>query len=302
MEHIHDCIEAVLGQKYPIEQIIVIDNHSTDQTSELLTICSEQVNIIFNESNTGFAAAHNKAIQMSTSDYCLILNPDVTLDPDYVAHLVNFLESNPGTGSVTGKLLLKSSPDTIDSTGLVINKARRAFDRGSGKSAAIWNDGSEIFGVSGAAAIYSRKMIDDISIDQQFFDQDFFAYKEDVDVAWRAQLLGWFSYYVPEATAFHERGWKQGARNQQPLFIRRHSYINRYRMILKNDSIFYYIKHLPIILMYEAMSFGYMLLIEPMVLKAWLTLFIELPSILRKRKVMKQKVKTSMQQIYRFFK
>lgn len=110
-----------------------------------------------------------------------------------------------------------------------INKARRAFDRGQGKAANAYDNPNEVFGVSGAAALYSSKMIKQISIDGEFFDEDFFAYKEDVDVAWRARIFGWGAAYVPGAIAYHERGWKTGSREKQPLFIRQHSFANRHQ-------------------------------------------------------------------------
>jgi GT2 family glycosyltransferase len=150
--------------------------------------------------------------------------------------------------------------------------------------------------------MYSRSMINDVLMDGQFFDETFFAYKEDVDVAWRAQLFGWTSYYVPEATAIHERGWKGGSRSKQPLFIRRHSYINRYRMLLKNDRFSYVFRHSVHLIPYEIASLGYLLLREPRVLKAWFSLLNDLPRLLRQRKKIKaQSKQLKIKSVYRFF-
>jgi GT2 family glycosyltransferase len=301
-EHIVNCLEAVFSQSYPIAQVIIVDNASSDATCSLLEPYEKQALFLFNKRNLGFAPAHNQALSHSIGDFCLILNPDVILHREYVANLIKVMNSDTQIGSTTGKLLLKSSPGKIDSTGLVINKARRAFDRNAGEMELQSESHAEIFGVSGAAAMYSRSMINDVLIDGQFFDETFFAYKEDVDAAWRAQLFGWSSFYVPEALAFHERGWKGGARSKQPLYIRRHSYINRYRMLLKNDRFSYVFRHAVHLLPYEIASLGYLLLREPGVLGAWLSLFRDLPRLLRQRKEIQARSKQQQKKsVYRFF-
>ncbi|MCP1309725.1 glycosyltransferase family 2 protein [Paenibacillus tyrfis] len=83
----------------------------------------------------------------------------------------------------------------------------------------MWDEEGDVIGVPGAAALYSSSMVRDVSIDDEFFDEDFFAYKEDVDVAWRSRLLGWKALYCPDAQAFHNRGWKKGARTKIAYFI-----------------------------------------------------------------------------------
>lgn len=299
---IADCLESVMKQTYPIDQVIVIDNDSHDQTQNILREYDQQVTTIFNQVNVGFAAGHNQAINISKSDYYLVLNPDVILHPDYVYHLVRTIEADSQLGCATGKLLFKQVPKEIDSTGLRFIKSRRAFDRGAGKSSELWNEGGEVFGISAAAALYKSEMVHDVSIEGCFFDEDFFAYKEDVDVAWRSRLLGWKAFYCPEAIAYHDRGWKKGIRSQVPLRIRRFSYINRYKMIIKNDHWLYLLKHLLQILSYEIPSMIYFLLREPKVLGVWWDFFLSFRSLLRKRKEIQRKRKVDFRQIYSFFK
>ncbi|MFL0556292.1 MULTISPECIES: glycosyltransferase family 2 protein [Paenibacillus] len=286
---IEECLDAVRQQTYPIQEMIVIDNASTDGTVERVRAYIEQthannIHLVANSTNTGFAPAHNQGIRMTQSDYVLVLNPDVQLGTEYVERLVRGMEQRPEVGSATGLLILKSSPDIVDSTGLLMNGIWRAFDRGAGEPASRCRASGEVFGVSGAAAMYRRKMIEELSMDGEFFDADFFAYKEDVDVAWRANLLGWKAYYCAEAVATHERGWKKGSRHTQPLFIRRYSYINRYKMIYKNLSGARWMKHLPKLLAYELASNGYMLLREPKVLGAWKDFFDKMPDLKKKRR------------------
>lgn len=300
-EHIEDCLEAVLGQSHPINQIVVIDNASKDQTLHTLAKWQDTCTIIRNDRNNGFAGAHNQAIRLTETDYCLILNPDVVLEPDYVLNTVLALQNYPQAGSATGKLLFKAAPHHIDSTGLVINKARRAFDRGAYQSGDHFQQSEEVFGVSGAAAIYSRKMIDDISLNGEFFDEDFFAYKEDVDVAWRAQLLGWKALYEPTAIAYHERGWKEGGRSSKPLFVRRLSYINRYKMMVKNDKIKAVMKHIIPLLTYECLSLVYALVREPKLLGAWMDFYRKYPELRNKRSLIRSKQRQASSVVNKWF-
>lgn len=289
---ITDCLEGVFKQSYPIQQIIVIDNASSDRTRDKVQLYVDRVQFIENTDNRGFAPAHNQAMQLSESDYYLVLNPDVSLDTEYVARLVQVFEDRPKLGSATGKLLLKSDTSIIDSTGITMNKARRAFDRGAGGPAVHWNESGDVFGVSGAAALYSKEMVQDILVEGQFYDEDFFAYKEDVDVAWRAQLLGWTAYYNAEAIAYHERGWKKGSRHRQPLFIRRYSYINRYKMMFKNDTFRAFLKDFIYIAPFEIASLGYALLRDPKLLGVWTSFFKSFSELKNKRKIIQNKARS----------
>ncbi|MFD3259466.1 glycosyltransferase family 2 protein [Paenibacillus lentus] len=300
-EDIEECLDAVMQQTYGIQQVVIIDNASSDDTVDRVNSFIEQASnvsnssitshsgtktqilLVPNQENTGFAPAHNQAIQLTDTDYVLVLNPDVQLQPNYVERLVDCMHQNPKIGSATGLLLLKTMPDIVDSTGIVMNGIWRAFDRGAGEAAEQWRKSGEVFGVSGAAAVYARTMIKDITIQGEFFDEDFFAYKEDVDVAWRAQQLGWKAYYCSEAVGTHERGWKKGGRREQPIFIRRMSYINRYKMIYKNLNGYGWLRQLPKLFIYELLTHGYILLREPKVLGAWKSFWHQLPSLKEKR-------------------
>ncbi|WP_309120816.1 glycosyltransferase family 2 protein [Paenibacillus sp.] len=294
---IGSCLQSVLSQSLTVDEVIVVDNASSDETVANLST-ADTVRCIRNDRNAGFAAAHNQALAQSASDYVVALNPDVTLHPDYLLYAIDFLVRNPQVGSVTGLLLRKQDGRTIDSTGLCIDRKRKAVDRCTG---AIYDGDKnpvEVFGVSGAAAVYRRKMVDEVSFQGQFFDEAFFAYKEDVDTAWRAQLLGWTSYFVPMAIAYHERGWKEGSRFEKPLFLRRHSYINRYRMMMKNESVYYVIKHSPWILLYEAASLGYLLLRDPKLAGAWVDLWRDRHRLLQQRKWIQERRKASWREVY----
>lgn len=267
-DDIETCLAGVRKQSWTNLELLIVDNASEDSTVDLVTRRFPEAKLIVNANNRGFAAAQNQAIRATNSDYVLVLNPDVELDVGYISKLVERMDIDPDIGSATGCLTFKSAPHVVDSTGLEINGVRRAVERGAGRLAEEFISGSIIFGVSGAAAMYSRKMIHSISIENQFFDEDFFAYKEDVDVAWRAQVLGWNAWYEPQAKGKHGRKW--GAREDRkhiPLFIRQHSHQNRYLMIVKNEQFnLRWWARLPCLVGYELLLNGYLLIKEPRVL------------------------------------
>lgn len=266
---VDECLRSVTQQTYPVGTIVVVDNDSADGTLEILRSYANRIVLHQNSVNKGFAEAHNQAMDLSNEDFFLVLNPDVILHPDYVRCLIHGVGHLNSVGSVTGMLLSSGTPHLVDSVGIEMRRNRRAMDRGSNTPRDMWCVPAEVFGVSGAAALYSRRMSQDITIDGEFFDKTFFAYKEDVDVAWRARLFGWSAHYVPDAIAFHERGWKIGKRRNMAMAVRQYSYINRYRMLYKNGQIQCLVKDFWPIAAYEAASFAYSLVREPHLLAKW---------------------------------
>lgn len=303
-----NCLNHVKDQTYKVKDIIIIDNCSSDETVSFIQSWMQEhkevsIRLMENEKNVGFAGGHNQAISQTNTDFVLVLNPDVCLDPTYLEKILNELHSDPEIGSATGKLYRDREKNILDSTGISMRKNRRAYDRGANQvDDGQWDEHSDIFGVSGAAAVYRRTMINQISLNNQFFDELFFAYKEDVDVAWRARLLGWKAKFVHYAIADHSRGWKEEKKRKDvPLFIRKHSYINRYYSILKNDRFGYFFMHLPSILLYEIPALGYALLRERQILGAWKEFYVNLPIMIKKRKLIFSKKKASNRVVYQFF-
>lgn len=247
---IRRCLESVLEQRYAKTQVIVVDNGSTDGTADILEGFSDRVTLVFNETNAGFAAAQNQAIAISRTDWVLALNPDVLLMPGFIATLVAAGESDSNVGTVCGKLLSMSADfkfppqPSFDSTGVYFTPTLRHFDRGSGETDAGQYERCEyVFGATGAAALYRREMIEHISIGGEFYDRDFFVYREDADVAWRAQLFGWTCLYVPFAQGYHVRTVKPANRRHLPAYINMHSVKNRFLLRIKNVTGGLYLRH-----------------------------------------------------------
>jgi GT2 family glycosyltransferase len=239
--YIARCLDAVLRQRGTHLDVVVVDNASADETRRILAKYRSRIRLIKNDRNLGFAAAQNQAIRCSRAPWVLALNPDVLLQPDFISHLLETAAADPQVGTVCGKLLsigpgFTPLPDPrIDSAGIYFTPAMRHFDRGWQQPDDGRYDRPEyVFGASAAAALYRRDLIDDISIDGQFFDPDFFAYREDADIAWRAQLLGWRCLYTPAATGHHVRTVSPENRKSVSPVINMHSVKNRFLLRIKN--------------------------------------------------------------------
>lgn len=235
------CLESVLVQRYANKEVIVIDNASTDGTADILEQFEDRCRVIYNDENIGFASAQNQAISLSTGDWVLTLNPDVLLLPNFIQALVDAGQMDSKIGSVCGKLLtilasfdLPEKP-LVDSTGIYFTPMLRHLDRGSQEiDNGHYLNHEYVFGATAAAALYRRQMIEDVSLGEEFFDPDFFVYREDADVAWRAQLLGWRCIYTPHARGYHVRNVLPGNRRALPPEINMHSVKNRFLMRIKN--------------------------------------------------------------------
>jgi len=244
------CLESVFSQDYPSIEIIVVDNNSRDGTRQILAQYQSHLRIILNSENRGFAAAQNQAIREAQGEWVLALNPDVRLAPDFVSRVVRAGEVDAQIGTVCGKLLRAGSAleipfeRLIDSAGIYFTPTFRHLDRGSNlPDGPEYNQPAFVFGATAAAALYRKRMIDDISVAGEFFDEDFVLYREDADVSWRAQLLGWQCLYYPEAVGYHVRSVLPGKRTQVPPDINRLSVQNRFLMRIKNAGLSVYLRN-----------------------------------------------------------
>ena len=234
------CLESLAQQDYPSLEVQIIDNASRDDTVAVIEGSEHEFSITRNTTNTGFAAAHNQGIRLSRGRYYLALNPDVVVEPDFVSELVRAAAAEPAVGSVSGKLLRPRHARErvlIDSAGIYMTPSSRHLDRGSGVAdRGQYERPQFVFGASGAAALYRRDMLEEVAIDGESFDEDFFAYREDADLAWRAQLLGWKSLYTPYAVATHARRVVPERRRELPPELNMHSVKNRFLLRLKNQT------------------------------------------------------------------
>jgi len=268
-----DCLRSVAAQTRREVELIVVDNGSTDGSADFVAAEFPSATLIRNSSNEGFCRANNAALKRATGVFILCLNADAILEPDFIENALAGFRAIHRVGMVSGKIL-RFDGVTIDSAGQMLTRARRIVDRGYGeRDAPRFDEPGEIFSVCGAAALYWRAMIDSVSTDGEFFDESFFAFGEDMDVAWRAQRAGFRAWYQPSARVRHFRGGSQTGKPgllgrffqtaRRPAGIRAHIVKNRWLMILKNDTLRAYLKDLPFIAAWEAAQGLWLLFAAP---------------------------------------
>lgn len=282
------CLESLRSQTFRDFEIHVLDNASSDETLNII----EPFDIAYlmrSPVNTGFCKAHNELALRFPSEYVLFLNPDTQLSPPFIEELVRALDARPDAASASGKLV-RMDGTTIDSAGIMMLREQRHLDRGAGqKDAGQFEKPEDIFGPSGAAAVYRKKALDDTAIGGQYFDEDFFAYREDADLAWRCRLLGWTSIYVPSAVALHRRRVTPERRSQLPKAINYHSVKNRFLLRLNNMTGPLYRRDFWPITKRDLAVAGYVLLREWSSIPAFLYLVRNLPRLLRKRRLIQSR-------------
>lgn len=299
---IEACLESCRRQTHTPLDLLVVDNASTDETRDILARLTKPDERILLDRNVGFAAAHNLAIRRTRGDGYLCLNPDVVLAPSFVSVLAGALQGDERLGSATGKLVSASDPRVIDSTGICMHPSQRHLDRGQGeRDEGQYDRSALVFGCSGAAGFYRRRMLEDVAVDGEVFDEDFFAYREDADLAWRAQLLGWRCAYVPGAVARHRRRVTPERRGLLPGAINRMSVRNRFFLRMKNQTWSQAIRFAVPGLWRDAQVIGYVLLRERSSLPALAEVVRTAPRMWRKRRAIMTRRRARIADLNRWF-
>ncbi len=300
---LEQCVASVRAQTYPRLVLHVWDNASAASGRDLVTRVTGEDERTLSDVNVGFSGGHNRLIARTGAAYYLCLNPDAVLAPDYVERLVAALDATPDAGSATGRLLRLDTPDLLDSTGIVMTRDQRHLDRGADEPAAgRYEDGpEEVFGPSGAAALYRRAMLDDVAVHGEVFDEDFFAYREDADLAWRARVQGWTSLYVPAAVAHHRRRVTPARRRDLPAAVNRYSVRNRFLLRIKNQSPYEALRFAWPTLVRDLQVVGYVLLREHPSLPGLVDVIRLLPAMWRKRRLIQRRRATAPVDLTRWF-
>ena len=254
--HLKHCLPAVLAQTYPHFEVVVVDNASTDGSVDLVRERFSQVHLIVNDSNLGFAKANNIAIRATCAPYIATLNNDTKVEATWLGELMKVITSDPEIGMVASKVLFMQPPHLIDSAGIGVSRAGLAWNRANGTpDNPLEVEPYEVFGPSAAAAIYRRAMLDEVGL----FDEAYFAYYEDTDLAWRARLMGWKCIYVPTARVYHAHSAtsQQGSPFKRYLLSR-----NELWTIVKNYPAPDLWLRLPGILFYDLLSMVYRVILE----------------------------------------
>lgn len=320
-KYIKKCLKSALGQSYDNIEINVLDNGSKDKTisivKEIKKESDKTINIWQNKENIGFAPGQNVLIGKSQGDFILMLNQDAILDKDFVEKAVREMEEDKKIAAIQPKIIKYNydkdeATDSFDSTGLIIYRNRRIVNRGQGvKNKGQYEKKQEIFGADGAVPFYRREALEDVKVDNEYFDENFFAYKEDIDLSWRLRLYGWKIVYTPSILAYHGRGagetesMKYGdiikQRRNVSFFAKKLSFKNQRLMQIKNEIVGHFLKDLLSILKKEILAWGYAIIFEPKILTCVPEFFRLIPSTFKKRKIIMKNRRIDSKEIKKWF-
>jgi GT2 family glycosyltransferase len=308
------CLAALDAQTMADVEWLVLDNASADDTSAILHAwVADHPEAVLDESDTnlGYAAAHNRNIAAARGDVILLLNQDVELDPGFLAAALATFDARPEVGAVQPRLRRLGAPGrrlvTLDTTGLRMGRDRRPVSRDQGR---VDGPGTSVagpvWGVDGPAPVYRCAALREARLPRrdggwEVLDEDFFLYKEDVDLAWRLGLLGWISWYEPAALGWHARGTGGTgatsllgiARTNRSISRRAKelSWRNQRLMQIKNEDVFSYLRDLPWIARRELLSLAFILVFDPRRLRAIPALLRAAPNAMRKRRYLRARLR-----------
>lgn len=245
-----DCLNSLLEQTLDNYEVILVENGSTDGSADFIKTAYPWVRLIELSENLGFAEGNNRGLEACRGEYIVTLNNDTKVDPGFLTELVNSIDENDKIGMVAAKLLNFYETDRIDAIGVKVAKYGLGYNIGVGElDAGQYDEPMAAFGPCAGAALYRREMIDEIG----FFDPDFFAYYEDLDLAWRGRLAGWRCVTSPKAVVYHVHSATSGKGSPFTVF---HIHRNKWYTILKNWPNGLLLKRLPTLLVVDLAAFA----------------------------------------------
>jgi GT2 family glycosyltransferase len=307
------CLAALRGQDHPDLEVIVVDNASHDATPDVIRAAVEEagdaagdrhpVRAVWNRTNRGFCGGVNDALATLPDDVeaVLLVNPDAIAAPDLVRRTVAVLVARPEVGTVQPRLLRRTAPGapvTIDTTGHVLTSARMVNNRSEGRSDDGRDPAGEVFGASGALVLHRRAMLDDVAWRAgttpdggrpEYLTEDLFAYFDDVELDWRAQLHGWRAWYEPAAVGVHERG---GAGPRRTTRVEALNYANRLLVIATCDDGRSLVRNAPLIAVTTLLKTVELAVTVPSALPEAFGRLRLLPAARRRRRVLRARRRT----------
>ena len=212
-----ECLDSLCAQHVDRVEIILVDNGSQDGSADYVRERYPDVRVVSLPENLGFAGGNNAGIRVASGKYIALLNNDTKADPEWIPSLLREVEtSHPHVGMWASKILSYDNPDIIDNVGLLMYPD--GLGRGKGrleKDEGQYDQAGESFFPSGCAGLYRRVMLDEIGL----FDEEFFAYADDVDLGLRARLAGWQCIYVPSAKVYHKYSASSSAHSPFKAFL-----------------------------------------------------------------------------------
>jgi GT2 family glycosyltransferase len=228
LDHLEVCLTALVNQSYVNVNIFLVDNGSTDGSINFVQERFPTVITLTLEKNFGFCFANNFAISLSNSDFVALINNDTEADPNWISSAISTLMNKPNIGFIASRICLFDQRDIIDTCGDLYFTSGYPDKRGWLKHfSEEYNSQKLVFGACAGAAIYRRSMLDDIGL----FDEEYFAFQEDVDLSFRAQLFGYQCLYEPNAIVYHKVGATAAKLNSARTFW---SHRNHWYTLIKN--------------------------------------------------------------------
>lgn len=240
------CIESLLNQTLTNFRIIVVDNGSTDDSVFFLHDTFPEVHCISLPENKGFSYAVNRGIEQAETPYILLLNNDIEVPPDCFAELIDAVKKLEEFDFFALKMINYHNRDLIDGAGDGILRGGVGYRYGTmEQDSELYNRGRQVFGACAGAALYTKDFFDTVGL----FDEDFFAYLEDVDLNLRANCLGLRCYYIPQACVYHIGSATTGSKiNAMTISL---STKNNLNVLVKNYPISLFLRFLPVICVYQ---------------------------------------------------
>lgn len=198
------CLCSIFTQNYQNFEAIIVDNGSSDGTVEFVKENYPRVVFVDNKENLGACKARNQGIEISKGKWILTLDCDIVLEKDFLNKMIRFAGNAEDSIGIFQPKILKVNRKTIYSCGIVFSNLIRFNDIGKGMADNARLDKVKyVFGACSAAALYKRKMLEEIKEETGYFDERFFFMVEDVDLAWRAQKRGWKALFLPDVVCYH---------------------------------------------------------------------------------------------------
>ena len=236
--HLTACLDSVARLTYPGAAVRVVDNASTDGSEAELEARWPQFTVQRNATNLGYAGGNNAAIRATEGEYVLLVNNDTVLEPGLLEPLVAAAEADPLVAACSPMICYVDRPGVLNAAGLAIKRDLHPASRGQGELASAYTDPANVFGAHGACALYRRSALDRVGL----LDEDFFAYHEEFDLAWRLQLAGYCARYVPAARLLHHEAASLRKTPQRLVYLMER---NRIWAIAKNAGAGLIARHLP---------------------------------------------------------
>ncbi len=244
--YLERCLSSLAAQTDRAFEVILVDNASSDDSVEWVAAHFPDVQIISADKNLGFAAGTNLGIRAARGEFIATLNNDTEVEREYLERLCAPMR-HPQVGACAALMLEFERRERIDAAGIRVDRAGFAWNRLQGRRVNAWLKPREVFGACAGAALYRRAMLDELGL----FDEDYFGFYEDVDLAWRARRAGWKCLLVPDARVYHVHGasFRQGSAQKLFLLAR-----NRWWTLLKNYPMPSLLLNLPLILLLDQVA------------------------------------------------